>query len=41
MNISTLKLCRWKVNKVTLSMGRFLNLNATDILGRMIFLLGG
>ena len=43
MNISTLryKLYRRKVNKVTLSRGRFLNLNAIDILGRMIFLLGG
>lgn len=43
MNISTLryKLYTWKVNKVTLSRGRFLNLNAIDILGRMIFLLGG
>lgn len=35
------KLCRRKVNKVTLSRGRFLNLNAIDILGRMIVLLGG
>ena len=43
MNSSTLKceLCRWKVNKVTLSRGGFLNLSAVDILGRMMFLLWG